>query len=353
MASDSTTNSNSTGSSSGGTRTLTGSLNRGLNPLNLPDYLRSYRSDDPDQPDAGEIRDPHQWDDPEQTRRERFTPDSTARWILLISLGIISIGLVWYFYPILSPAYQSPYALGGFVAIGVALLIYTKGREDGMDAYRELDKWVDYDGNRIEVRPGEHTGWAGTWALFETIRRVTYGGFNKRKLRKRDLPYDAEKLKKNDRDTGEDPAVDALNPTVKTAECDHLGKFLFTHSNGLDYCDGMASADRETTLPRTLDEDDFDEFLRLVNELQHQVQKLEDDKEMLRDRNDDVTNLRDELNSPQIEQTLTLLQQMQSLISRRRAPVENGSSVDSGGPSTDTDFDFGTSTSTNGTRGES
>jgi hypothetical protein len=324
-----------------------------LNPLNIPDYFRSYRSDDPEHPDAGEIRDPHQWDDPDESRRERYTPDSTARWILLIGFGIISIGLVWYFYPVVQPAYQSPYALGGFVSIATALLIYTKGREDGMDAYRDLDKWVDYDGNRIEVRPGNHAGWAGTWALFETVRNVTYGGFNRRKLRKRDLPHDAERLKENDRDTGEDPAVDALNPTVKTADCDHLGTFLFTHSNGLDYCDGMASADREATLPRTLDEDDFEEFLRLVNELQHTVQTLEDDVEMLRDHTDDVTNLRDELQSPQLEETITLLRQMQSLISRRHTSGYDDPDVDAGGPSTDTDFDFGASTNGTGTRGES
>lgn len=328
---------------------LTESANRAFNPMNWPDYYRQYRPEDPDDPDAGEIRDPDGWDDPDPPRRERYTPNTTAQWILVIAGGLIGLGLLAYLYPVFAPAYRSPIALAVFIALAYTAVVYLKGREDGMDAYRSLDKWVNYDGNGIEVRPGEHVGASGPWKLFEVIRNVSYGGFTKRKLQKRDLPYNATKLRTDQNDTGEEPARDALNPTTEIADCSHLGTFLFTHSNGLDYADGMAGAHRETTHPRTLDEDAFDEFLRLINELEHEVATLEDDVEMLRDHVDSTSNLRDELQTPQLEETVRLMQELKQLARRQPQRADDSGVKQSPFPGPNTEMPFDTTSTEDST----
>ncbi|NUC75049.1 hypothetical protein HTZ84_22550 [Haloterrigena sp. SYSU A558-1] len=320
---------------------LTESLNRGLNPMNVPDYYRQYVSEDPDNPDAGEIRDPDGWDDPDPPKREKYTPNTAGQWLLVIASGLLTVGAIWYLYPIFGPAYQNPLALGAFALLAVLLVVYMKGRQDGMRAYKQLDKWINYDGNSIEVRPGEHVGSSGPWKMFETIRNVSYGAFTNRKLQKRDLPYDATKLRTDKNDTGEDPARDALNPTTEIADCDHLGKFLFTHSNGLEYAKGMEGAHRATTQPQTLDEDAFEEWLRLVNELEHEVSRLEDDVEMLRDHNEDATNLREELQIPQLEQTMHLIQQMNARMTRPRRQRREDTTDEVPFAGNETEFDFG------------
>lgn len=294
-------------------RTLTGSLNRGLNPFNIPDYYRQYRSDDPDQDGPGDFHNPHEWEEPDRSRRDRFTPDTTGQWLILASIGLFALGLALYFRPIISSLFRSPIVLGLFTLASVFLLVYLKGRQDGVKAWTNLDKWVRYTGDDLEVAAVERVDadHDNGYPLFETIKRLSFGGFNKTKLQRRDLPFKPGKLKRYPTDAGDDPARDAGNAFTFEAETDTVGKVYFTHCDRLKWADGMEGAQRWASNPKTLDEDAVSEANRLINELSHKVESLTDTIEMVREDNESKSNMRQELYIPQLEQTLSLLSEIQ------------------------------------------
>lgn len=134
------------------------SLKSAFNPFNWPDRLRQRRTKNPDDPSARDVHDPHTWEDPDPSWRERLTPDTVAEWLVLGAGLLVGTGLVVYFYPVFGPAFQNPYAVAATVFLAYSLGLYLKGREDGIQAYIDLVKSIVYYGNAVDVRLGEDKG---------------------------------------------------------------------------------------------------------------------------------------------------------------------------------------------------
>jgi hypothetical protein len=285
----------------------------GLNPFNWPDHLRQYRTKNPEEPSARDVQDPETWDDPDPSLRERLTPNTVAQWLVLAAVGVPVLGLLAHLYPVFAPAFKNPVTLALSFLIGTYIAIYLKGRQSGMEAYKKLDKSIVYYGDEIDVRCGEEAGEAGREKLFTPYRNVSYGGFSKRQLLRRDLPYDASKIRSSDGtkdEAGEKPAVDRLNTTTIETDTETIGKVLVTHASGMEYDEFGTQSDRYTALPNEMDEDVADDMNRLIDNFEHQIKSLRQKIEMLQESNEDIRDLRDSQILPQLEQTMTLLNEI-------------------------------------------
>lgn len=298
---------------------LTTSLNRGLNPLNMPDYYRQYRSEDPDNDGPGEIHNPHEWSDPERSWRDRIVPDTTAKKIGVTAIGVIVLGLGIYLYPIIRPLFQSPAVIALAVLGATYLLVWLHGNQAGMERYRDLEKWVRLEGDNATVVPVERIDddHEDGLPLFQPIKRLSYGGFDVAKLPRRDLPFETSKLKRYPDDDGTDPVTDAANHFTHETESDALGRFYVTDTGGLEWADGMDGAERYATNPNKLDEQQWHKAERLISELETELRNLRDDFKMLKEHDQRATNLRQELQVPEIQTVMTLIDEFNDAMDPR------------------------------------
>lgn len=295
------------------------SLRSRFNPFNWPDRLRQRKERDPSgNGSARDVQDPHVWEDPDPGIRERLTPDTPAQWMVLGAGALTFIGLAVYLYPIFGPAFRNPFALAGFGFLSYSIIIYLKGRQDGIRRYVEMAKSIIYYGDEIDVRLGEEQGEKGKRKLFTPYVDLTYGGFNARELKKRDLPYDADKLRSNTQDsTGELPVVDRLNATTVETDTETFGKVLFTHASDLKHDAAGRYSDRYTPLPNEMDEDVAENVNRLFDDLEHNIRTLERKVQMYEQSNEELRNLKESQTAPQLKETLHLLTTLRGMFATR------------------------------------
>lgn len=306
----------------------------GLNPMNWPDHLRQYRTPDPESDgSARNVQDPEVWDDPDPGFRARITPDTTAQWLVAISVGIPMVGVAAHLFPIFGPAFRNPITIFVGILLSILIATYLKGRQSGMEAYQNLDKSIVYYGDSVDVRAGEEMGEAGRETLFGPYASVSYGGFSFRRLLKRDLPYQAHKLRSNGRqdETGEEPVRDRLNVTTVEADTDNLGKFLVTHAEDLKHDEHGRDSERYTTLPTEMDEDVATDMNELIDRVQHQIKTLKQQKDMLKRSNEEIRDLREAELIPEIEKSVQLMEKMMGIASQQKdeeksRPAVNGHS---------------------------
>lgn len=313
-------------------RTLTRRLNEGLNPENMPtDRLRQYIPGDVDDESAGRVHNPHEWSDPERTWRERLFPQTTAKQILATAAAVCILGIAFYAWPIVGPVFQSPTILVLAALVASYLVVWLHGNQAGMRRYKKLDKWVRVKGDDAEVAAVERLDddTDDDLPLFKTIDRLSYGGFNKAYLARRQLPFKTSRLKRYPDDDGMEPVTDAGNPWTYSVETDTLGTFHVTDTAGLAWARGMDSAERYCRPPEKLDQEQWDRSARLIDELQRQIRNLRDELEMVREHVESTTDLRDELRIPEIEGTVRLMQELQDATDRGYAPRRRERTEDS------------------------
>ena len=294
-----------------------------FNPFNWPDHLRQRRTKDPDDPSAREVHDPHTWEDPDPSLRERLTPDTVAQWLLLGAGLLLAIGLIVYLYPIFGSTFQNPFALATFGFLSYSVVLYLKGRQDGIRAYIDMAKSLVYYGDDFDLRIGEDQGEQAGRTLFSPYVDLSYGGFNSRPLKKRDLPYEASKLRSNrGDDVGEESVVDRLNATTITKETDNFGTVMFTHASDLDYDEFGRYSDRYTPLPNEMDEDVVDNVNQLIDSLEHSIKTLDQKVEMYQESNEELRNVKESQTAPQLKEAMQLLSMLRGMFNQdgRRSP---------------------------------
>lgn len=294
-------------------KTVTGSLNRGLHPENMPtDKLRQYIPGDVDDEDARRIHNPHEWADPERTWKERLVPETVAKKILLAAVGVFALAFLVYLYPIVGAFFQSPLVLGLGFLLGSYLVVWLHGNQAGIQRYKDLEKWVRLRGDGAKVAAVERLDEESddSLPLFRTITRLSYGGFNATTLKRRDLPYDTSTLKRYPDDDGLSDVTDAGNAWTYTVDTDTLGTFHVTDTAGLKLAKGMDGAQRHAAPPEKLDQDKWDDAARLINELQRRIQHLDDELDMALEHAEGASDLRDELQIPQLEAAIHNLERV-------------------------------------------
>lgn len=309
-----------------------------LNPFSWPDRLRQYATDDPQQPPAAEVDDPHTWSDPDGSRWARFTPSTPAQWLVVIASGLILSGLLLYLRPIIGPTFHNPLTIAFTVLIGSYILVYLKGRQDGFDAWIDIPKSVVYGGDWGQARPvedaGVEDGKFGRERLVQPYTDVSYGAFRWKHLPKRVLPYDPQKLRAKSStqdDAGEEPVTDALNPTTVEVDTETLGKLYITHASGWDYDEHGQQADRRTTNPETIDENVVEDMNNVINSMQKYINALEQGDEVRKQANEHVRDIRNQELVPEMRKTMRLLTNLTEQFDSRRTassdqPVANHAS---------------------------
>lgn len=290
-----------------------------FHPFNWPDNLRQRIQRDPNgDGTARDVQDPHTWEDPDPSIRERLTPDTVGQWLAIAAFSLTAIGLLIYFYPVFSPAFREPLAVGGFVFLSYTIVVYLKGRQDGINRYIDMAKSIVYYGDDFDIRLGEEQGEKGNRQLFTPYVSLSYGGFNERKLLKRDLPYDASKIRTNiEDDAGEEPVVDRMNVTTVEKDSENFGRVFFTHASDLKHDEFGQYSDRYTALPNELDEDVVDDVNRIIDDLEHEIRTLRQKVDMHEESNADLRDLKSQQNMPQLEETIHLMSQLREILGER------------------------------------
>lgn len=285
----------------------------GLNPLNWIDRVAQYQYKDPDAPAARDVQNPHEWENPDPSIRERLLPSTLAGWLAAGMVTLILGGLGLYLVPIFAPTFHNPFflALCIFLAYSGGLLLY--GRKTGFRAYKSLVKSIVYYGDDIDVRAGEDAGTNGRSKLFVPYAHLGYAGLSKRPLKKRDLPYDASKLRSAPGDTGEEPVVDRLNQTTRTVDTETLGRIHVTWAEDMEYDTFGRESDRYTSNPRRIDEDVVQDMNELIESLETSITTLRQQKSMLEERAGELRDTRTEALIPELEQALGIMEQMYEL----------------------------------------
>ena len=285
-----------------------------INPTNWPDNLRQYRRRSPDEPDARDVQNPHEWDDPDPSAWERAAPDTTLGWLIAWALGIITLAVAAYLVPIFAGWMLDPLVFGGVVVVGVLAATYFKGRADGISAYKDLDKSVVYYGDDVDVRLGYESGDSGPETVFTPLRDFALTGLKVRPLLRRDLPYDAGKLRSNrGEDVGSEEVRDSLNKTTVSADSE-LGRVFVTHASDLDHAAQSGDVDRYTALPDRFDSDVAEDVQLLIRRLRRQIKALKADTEELERAAADARDSRQKQLAPELEQTLLMINSLQSAI---------------------------------------
>ena len=307
--------SESRSTSSSSSRSRSESSGSRVNPTNWPDHLRKYRPRRPDEPSARETQNPHEWDNPDPSILERATPDTTAGWLVAWALGLITLAVLAYLAPIFFSFVFDPLVITGLFLGGMVIGSYLKGRIDGIEAYRDLDKSILYYGDDADARAGKKVGESGPESLFTALRDFSLAGFKKRYLLKRDLPYPASKLRSNSgKDVGDEEAVDALNKTTVEIETETLGRILITHASDLDDAPQSSDCDRYTPLPDRFDEDVAEDVSILIRRLRRKIKELKADVEELERAASDARDLRQKQLAPELEQALLMINTLQSTV---------------------------------------
>lgn len=313
-----------------------GDDSRGLNLRKFPGRLRQYRRKDPDEmPDeAREVYDPHTWDDPDPSRRERLTPDTTAGWLVaaIVFLGVGGVAL--YLLPIIGPTYRNDRLLIAIGIIGAVVVFHLWSRQQGFQAAAtNFDKSIIYYGDEIDVRLGEYKGTDGRSDLFTPYVNVSYGGFNARPLKKRDLPFDPARLRANigrKDEVGETPVVDRLNATTAKAETETAGTVLVTHAESIEFDGFGRESDRFTTRPQVIDEDIAADMNRLIDSLERSVETLRQQLTMVEERAEDLRETRRDNIVDELRGALSLMEQMAHLAAIQNRSRRDGEDFDAG-----------------------
>lgn len=285
----------------------------GLNPLNWPGRLAQYRHHDPEHPDARDVQDPHEWDDSDPGIVERLTPNTVAQWLATGMVSLVVGGLLLYLVPIFGTAFRNPLFLAVclFTAYSVGLVMY--GRKTGLEWFKKVDKSINYYGDEADVRLGSYVGTDGSSHLFSPLRSVSFAGLGKRFLLKRDLPYNASKLRSNSNDPGEEPVIDRLNETTVECQTETFGRVFISHGSGMDYDEFGMESDRYVKRPETVDEDVVGDMNDLIESLEASISTLRSQKSMLEERSSDLRDTREEVIVPELEQSIVLLERMTDL----------------------------------------
>lgn len=289
---------------------------------------QKYATEDPDAPGARDVQNAHEWDDPDRSWADRLTPNSVAQWLIVTAATLALGGLAFYLFPLLSPLFRNPIFIGVSLFIAYSIGLWLHGRESGIREYIDLDKSVIYYGSDVDVRLGRVAGEEGNETLFEPLRRLGFGGFAKGWLQRRDLPYEVSKLRNKGHDAGKQPVRDRLNMTTQMADTENFGTVLVTHAAGMEYDPFGTASDRYTELPATMDEDVAEDARLAIEQLEALINQLEKQVDVLKQSNEDLSDLRDAQTIPQLEQTLQMMSVVSQMMDRRRQD-ESGRDGDS------------------------
>ena len=299
----------------------------GYDVASVRDDLRTRPVDDPDDPGARDVQDPHEWSDDGPSILERLVPETAAQKIGAAALLLVAGGLVYYLAPIFITPLTSPWALAALLFLGYTGGIYLKGRTDGIAALVDLDKSIIYYGQSADVRLGESGDVEGREQTFVPLKVWKWAGLVSKALTKSDLPFDASRLRNKTLGSdspGEEPVRDRLNRSTVTVETDTFGTVHVTHSSGLSIDGAGKRTDRYTEPPKTIDEDVAEEFRLQHQELRHELKQLHQQLDLLQDANSDMRHLRNEQSMPQVEQTMGLIEDLLVMTNTRRATRTNG-----------------------------
>lgn len=312
-----------------------------------PEDLRQRRPRESGEGSARDLQDPHEWDDPDPSWRERLIPSTRAGQLAWVAVVIIVASVVSYLYPIISATHGDWRVLVVGAVLAIVVGSYLRGRQDGVDAYKEMDKSIINYGNDVDVRLGKEHGMEGSERLFVPFRNLSYGAFSFRVVKKRDLPFAADKLRSkgggDGEDTGEAAVVDRLNPTTVETDTDTVGRVFVTNAADMEYDEYGQHSDRYTTLPHTIDVETAEDLRQMLMELQTEIDQLEKRIGLLRESNEELQDLRDSLTIPQLEQMQDIVgSMMEELPAHGTAAAKtNGTSAsENGAPSWITD-DYG------------
>jgi hypothetical protein len=301
-------------------------LGGGLNPLNWPTRLSQYRTKDPNADGAREVSDPHKWENPDPSRKERLTPNTTAGWLFGAVVFFVVGGLTLYLMPIFGPAFRNEMILGGVGVVSFLILYYLWARHQGFRAAMRVDKSIVYYGDEADVRVGEHQGTDGKSHLFTEWTDISYGGFNPRPLKRRDLPYDPARLRattgRKD-EVGEEPVVDRLNRSTVEVDTETVGKVLVTHADGMQWDEFGQESDRYTTRPATIDEDVARQMTQLIESLERSITSLNQQITMLEERVDDIRDTKQAAITDELRGALNLMESMADLAAKQRYPQQS------------------------------
>lgn len=291
----------------------------GLNPLNYPHRLAQYRKQDPDEPGAREAHDPHKWEDPDPSWRERLTPNTTAGWLAAAVAFFIVGGLLLYLVPIFAPTFRNPLVPIVATVVGALILFALWNQHRGFQRAVRAPKSIIHYGDDAEIRFVEDQGTDGRSQLVTPYVDCSYGGFNFRPLKKRDLPFDPSRLRSNigrKDDVGEEEVVDRLNGTTVEVNTETFGTIFVTHADGMEYDGFGRHSDRYTTLPNTIDEDVAREMQTLIESLETSIQTLRQQVTMLEERGDQLRDTRRGMFVDELSGAMNLLEKLNKMAQR-------------------------------------
>lgn len=303
----------------------------GISPLDISlRDLKKYRPRSQDDPAAGDVQDPHAWDDPDPGFVSRFTPDSLLGWIGSIAGLLIVVGLLSYLFPVFWPVIRNPIVIGLLVFSAYTLGVWLHGRQSGWSAFRRFTKSVIYLGDDVQARVGtqpEEIPGDGSREFFSPYRNVRFGGFRPRALLKRDLPFDPRRMRgKSPSVSGDDPVIDRLNATTIKLETDTLGTVLFTHGGALEYEWTAEVADRYVSLPETIDQGAVDDLQRMITSLQTELVQQQTRLDMLLESNNELRDLRTAQKLPEMEQAVEMIDRIgDKIVTQKPSRDRNGS----------------------------
>jgi len=304
----------------------------GLNPLNFPHRLQQYRTEDPNGVDPRDVQDPHTWNDPDPSLRDQIVPTTVAgKMMALVALLAIG-GLTMYLFPVFGAAFRNEELLIGIGIISLLIMFHLWSRQQGVESMRQIDKSIINYGDEADIRLGEYHGTDGRSHLFVPYADLSYGGFNAREVKKRDLPFDPSRLRSSVGRTdavGQEPVVDRLNRTTVEEDTDTLGKTLVTHAGTMEFDSFGRESDRYTTRPETIDEDVARQMNELIESLETSIRTLDQQKTMLEERVDDIRDTKQTAVVDELRGAINLMKKMTDIAARQRRPQQHP--PDSGG----------------------
>lgn len=302
----------------------------GLNPFNFPHRLGQYSQKSPDGDDARDVQDPHTWDDPEQSWRERVVPETVAGKIGAIVALFLGGGFLLYLLPIFAPTFRNPLFLGTVIILVILALYGLFMRHSGFKAAVRMSKSVILYGDDADIRFVEEQGTTGRSHLVTPIRSLSFAGLRPKPLRKRQLPFDANRLRSNlarEDEAGKEPVVDRLRgPETVRKDTETYGTIYITHASGMDFDEFARESDRVTTRPDTIDEEVAREMNDLIESLEASITTLRHQVEMLEERTTEVRDTRRGAIVDELQGSLKLMEQMTELAAKQTdGRKQNGS----------------------------
>lgn len=297
--------------------------------------VRREPRDDPDNPQAEQVHDPHTWDDSTDPRGwgDKLTPSTYGQWAITGFFVTFSMAVVMFMKPVFPPLFRNPDTLFAGFAVSMWPILAIYFRHDGFMARSKLDlsivtisKTRHRRGVMVRLGKGETT--TGGDYKFKVVKSWHYGGFVNEYLQMKDtLPTTEDRSlmsKKHRGEDGESPAFDRLHRShTTTVNTQLFGTVYVTQASGLDYDYESPECERTTLRPNTLDEDDADQ---LISELKYyenrQLPALRDEIEVLENRMHDLKQRIDEENAPEITRALQIVDRLSELSKSNRKTNE-------------------------------